>query len=250
MHLTWLDSNSWLIEIAQKRILLDPWLVGSLVFGNLTWLFKGEKRTQRSIPDHLDLILLSQGLEDHSHPPTLEKLDHEIPVIASPNAAKVCEQLEYTKITTLKHGESFLLDEQLEIKAVPGSTVGLNLVENGYLIKDLQSDESIYYEPHGCHSPELKKEAPIKVIITPLVALKIPLLGSVINGKKEALEVCQWLKPKIILPTANGGDIDFQGILINLLQTEGTIDDFRNLLTDNNLNIQVIEPHPGELLTL
>jgi len=40
MYLTWLDSNSWLIELAGKRILLDPWLVGDLTFGNLTWLFR------------------------------------------------------------------------------------------------------------------------------------------------------------------------------------------------------------------
>ena len=36
MHLTWLDSNSWLIEMGGQRILLDPWLSGPLVFGNLT----------------------------------------------------------------------------------------------------------------------------------------------------------------------------------------------------------------------
>ena len=47
MQLTWLDSNSWLIEIAEKRILLDPWIKGNLVFGNLNWLFKGTKNTER-----------------------------------------------------------------------------------------------------------------------------------------------------------------------------------------------------------
>jgi L-ascorbate metabolism protein UlaG (beta-lactamase superfamily) len=38
MNLTYFDSNSWLIEIDGKRILLDPWLVGDLTFGSLTWL--------------------------------------------------------------------------------------------------------------------------------------------------------------------------------------------------------------------
>ncbi|MGL6282525.1 MAG: MBL fold metallo-hydrolase, partial [Microcoleaceae cyanobacterium] len=38
MYLTWLDSNSWLIEIADRKLLIDPWLVGPLVFGNFTWL--------------------------------------------------------------------------------------------------------------------------------------------------------------------------------------------------------------------
>jgi L-ascorbate metabolism protein UlaG (beta-lactamase superfamily) len=57
MQLTYLDSNSWLMEISGRRILLDPWLVGDLVFGNLPWLFKGRKNTERAIPENLDLIL-------------------------------------------------------------------------------------------------------------------------------------------------------------------------------------------------
>ncbi|MFM7716189.1 MAG: MBL fold metallo-hydrolase, partial [Microcystis sp.] len=77
MQLTWLDSNSWLIEIGGKRLLLDPWLVGSLTFGNLTWLFEGKKTANHAIPEHIDLILLSQGLEDHAHPPTLQVLDRQ-----------------------------------------------------------------------------------------------------------------------------------------------------------------------------
>jgi L-ascorbate metabolism protein UlaG (beta-lactamase superfamily) len=246
MQLTWLDSNSWLIEIAQQRILLDPWLVGSLVFGNLTWLFKGEKRTRRPIPENIDLILLSQGLEDHAHPPTLKELDRHLPVVGSMAAAKVCQELGYTKVTPLKHGESFTLERQVEIKAVPGSPIGPNSIENGYIIKDLTTGESIYYEPHGFHSPSLKQEASVDVIITPLIDIKIPLLGSVIKGQKSALQVCQWLKPQVILPTATGGDIDFQGILNSILRAEGTINDFRSLLANNNLTTQVIEPQPGK----
>jgi len=35
MQLTWFGANSWLLEW-QQRILIDPWLVGSLVFGGQT----------------------------------------------------------------------------------------------------------------------------------------------------------------------------------------------------------------------
>lgn len=51
MELTWLDSNSWLIDWGNKRILLDPWLVGPLVFGGAEWLFKAERTACRPIPD-------------------------------------------------------------------------------------------------------------------------------------------------------------------------------------------------------
>lgn len=246
MQLTWLDSNSWLIEIEDKRILLDPWLVGSLVFGNLSWLFEGKKRSKRAIPENIDLILLSQGIEDHTHPPTLKELDHNISVVASPSAAKVCKNLGYININSLSHGEKFILDEQVEIKAVPGSPIGPNLVENGYIIRDLKAGKSLYYEPHGFHSPSLKQEQSIDIIITPLISLKIPLLGAVIQGQKTALEVCKMLKPEFILPTAAGGDIDYQGLLMSVLKEEGNIDDFAKLLSENNLDIKVIKPQPGE----
>ncbi len=250
MQLTYLDSNSWLIEIAGKRILIDPWLVDNLVFGNQTWLFKGEKLTQREIPQNIDLILLSQGLEDHAHPPTLKKLDHNLPVVGSPNAAKVTKNLGYSQVTALKHGESFNLANTVEIKAVPGSPIGPTLIENGYLIKDLATKQTIYYEPHGEHSPSIKEVAPVDVVITPIANLSLPLIGPIIKGQKTALEICQWLQPQVILPTAAGGDVKFEGLLLGLLRTEGSAAEFREMLAQNNLNTRVIDPKPGETLAL
>ena len=250
MQLTYLDSNSWLIEIDGKRILLDPWLVGELVFGNMTWLFRGKKNNPQPIPENIDLILLSQGLEDHAHTPTLKQLDRPIPVVASPNAAKVVQELGYADITALEHGESFSLGDKVEIKAVPGSPIGPTLVENGYIIKGLESGKNIYYEPHGYHSETLKDAGPIDVVITPIINLKLPLLGAVIKGQKTALQVCQWLKPQVILSTAAGGDIDFEGLIISLLKAEGSVEVFNNLLQQNHLSTKAIEPKSGETIEL
>jgi L-ascorbate metabolism protein UlaG (beta-lactamase superfamily) len=246
MQLTWLDSNSWLIEMAEKRILLDPWLVGSLVFANQSWFFKGEKLTKHPIPENIDLILLSQGLEDHAHPPTLKVLDRNISVVGSPGAALVCKNLGYVNIYALEHGKSFILDGQIEIKAVPGAPIGPTLVENGYILRNLNRRESLYYEPHGFHSPSLKEEEAIEIIITPLVGLNLPLIGPFIKGQKSALELCKLLKPEFILPTTTGGSTEYQGLLSRFLSEEGTIDDFRSLLSQNNLDIKVINPQPGE----
>lgn len=250
MYLTWLDSNSWLIEIAGQRILLDPWLVGPLVFGNMQWLLKGTRKIDRQIPDNIDLILLSQGLEDHAHPPTLEKLDRHIPVVGSPNAAKVVKKLDYHHITAIAPGESFTLNNKLEIKAFPGSPIGPNLIENGYLLKDLTSGCTIYYEPHGFHSPSVKDIAPVDVVITPIIDISIPLIGPVIKGSKSAVEVAKWLKPQAILATAAGGDIVFEGLLNSLLRATGGGENMRNLLAENNLVTRVLEPQPGERFEL
>jgi L-ascorbate metabolism protein UlaG (beta-lactamase superfamily) len=250
MQLTYFDSNSWLIEIDGKRILLDPWLVGDLVFGNQAWLFRGKKNKSQPIPENIDLILLSQGLEDHAHPPTLKQLDRNIPVVASPNAARVVRELGYVTITSLEHGENFSLDGQVEIQAVPGSPIGPTLVENGYIIKGLASGKNIYYEPHGYHSETARQTQSIDVVITPITSLKLPLVGAVIKGQKNALELCQHLKPQVILSTAAGGDIDFQGWLISLLSAEGSVEQFNNLLQEKNLATRAIDPQSGETIEL
>lgn len=250
MHLTWLDSNSWLIELGGQRILLDPWLVGSLVFGNLDWLFKGTRSQEHPIPENIDLILLSQGLEDHAHPPTLQQLSRNIPVVGSASAAKVVKELGYTDVTILAHGESFTLNHQVEIKATPGSSVGPTTVENGYLVKELATGLTLYYEPHGSHSPTLKSAGSVDVVITPLIDLALPLVGSIIKGTKSALEVAQWLQPQVMLPTAAGGDVIFEGLLLKMLRAVGSVEEFRSTLEKNHLKTQVIEPKPGERFEL
>ncbi len=246
MHLTYLDSNSWLIEIADQKILLDPWLEGDLVFGNAGWFFRGEKLEKRTIPEDIDLILLSQGLEDHAHPPTLKQLDRNIPVLGSPSAAKVAKELEYTTVTALDHQEKFNLGDTVEIKAVPGSPIGPQLVENGYIVKNIATGHSLYYEPHGYHSETLKEDAPVDVVITPIVTLKLFQFLPFIQGQKSAIDACQMLQPQVILPTAAGGDVKFDGILTAVLSAEGTIADFQALLTKNNLSTRVIDPKPGD----
>jgi L-ascorbate metabolism protein UlaG (beta-lactamase superfamily) len=246
MYLTWLDSNSWLIEMGGKRVLLDPWLVGSLVFGNLPWLFKGDHPTPMSIPADIDLILLSQGLPDHAHVPTLDRLERDIPVVASATAAKVVSDLGYQNVTTLAHGNSFTLTATLRIQALPGSLVGPNLVENGYLLTDLTNRATLYYEPHGTHTAALKDIAPVDVVITPLTDLEIPLIGSVIKGMKSAVQAVEWLQPQVILPTAAGGNVVFEGLLLSILRGNGNVDLFRTMLVQQNLKTRVLEPKPGD----
>jgi L-ascorbate metabolism protein UlaG (beta-lactamase superfamily) len=246
MYLTWLDSNSWLIEVAGKRILLDPWLVGSLMFGNAAWLFKSDRLTPREIPSNIDLILLSQGLEDHAHPATLKQLDRQIPVVASPSAAKLVNQLGYAQVTALNHGAVFTIANVLSIRAVTGSPTGPTTIENGYIIQDLQTGASLYYEPHGYHGKDLQKFAPVDVVITPTIDLKLPLVGTVIKGQQGAVQVAQWLQPKFIIPTAAGGDISFSGLLLKFLRAEGSVDSLRSLFAAHQITTEIIEPQPWE----
>ncbi len=250
MYLTWLDSNTWLIEFSKTRVLVDPWLAGPLVFGNLNWLFKGKRRTPRPIPQNIDLIVLSQGLEDHAHPPTLKQLDKNIPVVASPNAAKVVKELGFAQITTLAHGESFTLNKAVEIKAFPGAPIGPFLQENAYIFKELATGRSIYYEPHGYPSPKVKEFAPVDAAITPILSLTLPLLGPVINGADGGLKAAKLLQPQVMLPTAAGGDVEFEGILLSFLRQKGSPEELKSQLEKNNLSTRLMEPKPGDRFKL
>ncbi len=250
MQLTWLDNNSWLMEISGKKILLDPWLVGSLVFGNLDWLFKGVKSKTYDVGQQIDLILLSQGLDDHAHIPTLKELDHDIPVVASPNAATVVQELGYTNIQILDHEETYTLEETVQIKALPGSLIGPQLVENAYIVTDLQQQQKLYYEPHGNHCSQLSQEGQIDIILTPVLGVSILHLLPVLQGQQTTLKLCQTLKPKVILPTADAKETEYQGILASILRQEGSIEQFRQQLKDKDLTTKVMTPNPGKVINL
>lgn len=250
MYLTWLDSNSWLIELGEGdktvRILMDPWLVGDLMFGNAKWFFRGFRPQDRPLPEKIDLILLSQGLEDHAHPPTLKALDKSIPVVGSPSAAKVAQSLGFTQVTELKHDRVFSLEGKVKIQALEGSPVGPGPKENAYLIKDLTQGTTLYYEPHGYHTPQLKQMGTIDVVLTPMIDLKLPIVGAFIKGTDSALELAQWVKPQVMLPTAAGGDIDFEGLLIKVLKAAGGPQELQTQLQAKGLKTRVLEPKPGE----
>jgi len=50
--------------------------------------------------------------------------------------------------------------------------------------------------------------------------------------------------------SAAPGDVVYEGLLLNLLRAFGSIEEFRELLADNNLSTRVIEPQPGERFQL
>lgn len=246
MYLTWLDSNSWLIELSGQRILLDPWLVGDLMFGNANWFFRSFRTTDRPIPENIDLILLSQGLEDHAHKATLKVLAKSIPVVGSVNAAKVATELGFETVTALKPDELYTLNNAVKIQATPGSPIGPTTIENGYLLKEITTGITLYYEPHGYHAPSLKQQQTIDVALTPMIDLAIQPGIPVIKGTKSALELAQWLRPQVMIPTAAGGDIEFEGFLVKLLKATGSPTELQRQLDAAGLSTKVMELVPGD----
>lgn len=242
MQLTYFGANAWQIDLGDRTLLIDPWLVGSLTFGNAKWLFEGKHRVAPTIPDRIDLILLSQGLEDHAHRPTLTHLDRQIPVVGSPTAIQVAQTLGYQNLTTLKPGETHQIGDWLSIQALAGAPVPQ--IENGYILTDLKQNKRLYYEPHGFSPADIAQYAPVETIITPIVTLGLPLIGPIIKGNANTVTLARSLQAKYVLPTAAGGDIEYSGILDRFLQIEGSPEAFRQQLQAAGLATELLDPKP------
>ena len=232
---TYYGANGWLLELDQKRILIDPWLNGDLTFPPGDWLIKGKLAKEIDIPQDLDYLLLTQGQPDHAHPPTLHKINKGISVIASVSASKVVRQIGFTKINTLKPGESFK-NSNINIQATSGASVPN--IENGYIIDS--GMDSIYIEPHGFLDKKINSRS-IDLVITPVIDFLLPLAGKFIKGKTVLPQLIKLFNPKTILASTTGGDITFSGIINNLIKVDGSVDDI-SLFKDTSTIL--INPEP------
>ena len=237
---TYLGANGWLLEMAGLRVLLDPWLTGPLVFPPGAWLLKGEMPKLMPIPDQLDLLLLTQGLPDHAHPETLQALPKAIPVVASAAAARVVQRLGFETITALQPGDKTTVNS-LKIQATAGAAVPA--VENGYLLD--WPEGSLYLEPHGILDPAIGQRS-VDTLITPVVDLGLPMLGAFITGARVMPDLISRFQPKTVLASTTGGDVQFSGVISNLLNAANTSADIDDLPEDCSL----VTPTVGQAIPL
>ena len=232
---TYYGANGWLLEFDKIRILIDPWLNGELTFPPGDWLIKGELSNELEAPENIDYLLLTQGQPDHSHPPTLNKINKSISVVASQSASKVVKRLGFNNIKTLNPGETFTYNN-LKIQATSGASVP-NL-ENGYIIEN--NSDSVYIEPHGFLDEKIKPRV-IDLVITPVIDFSLPFAGKFIKGKTVLPKLIKIFNPSTVLASTTGGDIRFTGIINKLIKEDGSVEDHR-LFKDINTNL--INPKP------
>lgn len=233
---TYYGANGWLLDFDGYRVLVDPWLRGSLEFPPGRWFLHGELSNEHAIPEALDLLLLTQGLADHAHPDTLKLLPRDLPVVGSSAAASVAQRLGFETITTLSPGESCQVAE-LTIQATAGAPVPM--VENGYLLRHPRG--RLYLEPHGFLDPSISPE-PLDAVITPMVDLGLPLLGAFVKGNSVVDDLVSRFQPSTVLASTSGGDIRFGGALSGLLQQNGSIAETGQRI---GASCQWIDPTPG-----
>ena len=204
----YLGSNGWLIKFENTNLIIDPWLTGDLIFPPGEWFFKGSLNREILIEEDINLILLTQGLADHCHLPTLMKFKKNVDIICPNSAKRILEKSGFTSIKTLKPSDKIII-EGLEIETTAGAPVPQ--IENGYIVKD-QEGRGFYIEPHGYLDENLKSQN-LDAVITPTINLELPFVGSFVKGADVLPKLINTFNPRYILSSTAGGEAKYTGLL-------------------------------------
>ncbi|XP_061375070.1 uncharacterized protein LOC133317246 [Gastrolobium bilobum] len=252
--LTYLEGNSWLWNVGGANILVDPILVGNLDFG-IPWLYDAAKKVlkkfQLSDLPEIDCLLITQSLDDHCHLKTLKPFSQKFPntrVIATPNAKALLDPL-FRNVTYIEPGQSSDIEtnygSKVNVKATAGPVLGppWQRPENGYLVRSQQGQLSLYYEPHCVYNQSFIEKEKADIVITPVIKQLLPKF-TLVSGQEDAVKLAKLLRAKFIVPMKNG-DLDSKGLLASIVQTEGTVESFKELLSKELPDAKVVEPTPG-----
>ncbi len=229
---TYLGSNGWLIKFQKTNLIIDPWLKGDLIFPPGEWFFKGSLEKEILIDEEIDIILLTQGLPDHCHVPTLQMFKKDIPIICPKSSIETLEKIGFSSIKMLKPSEK-INQFNLSFEATYGAPVPQ--VENGYIVKDEQ-DNGFYIEPHGYLDENLNKQN-LDAVITPTKNLELPLVGSFVKGADVIPKLINKFNPKYILSSTVGGDAKYSGFLNNFI----SVQDYEEKLNCNLVDLKSMQ---------
>ncbi|XP_004297137.1 PREDICTED: uncharacterized protein LOC101304764 [Fragaria vesca subsp. vesca] len=252
--LTYLEGNSWLWDVGGVKLLVDPILVGNLDFG-IPWLYDAAKRFLKNfqltdVPE-VDCLLITQSLDDHCHLKTLKPLSEKYPtlrVIATPNAKALLDPL-FSNVTYLEPGQSSTIEARngakVKVQATAGPVLGppWQRPENGYLVISPQEKLTLYYEPHCVYNTGSVEKERADIVITPVIKQLLPYF-TLVSGQEDAVQLAKLLDAKFIVPMRNG-ELESKGLLASIVKSEGTIESFKELLSKELPDAQVLEPTPG-----
>lgn len=225
-----------------------------------------------SIFGEFDAIILTQHLPDHCHPPTLELMSKDLPVLAPTCAKKELDALGFKKVTYMSPNDRvFPLPEILpgfRLTAGKGSIVGppWSKPQLAFFFEFAESRRAldaghavrIYHETHGVHDPAFLRDITsggrvLDVLISPVVSTSIPLAGNyaLVNGIPELLEACRITKPLACVPFDNS-KTPATGMLNLMLSSSGSLEEFKIALSEDSelADTKIISPTVNEALLL
>ena len=249
-----LGGNTFLLKYSNGQcILVDPWLTGSITFGSgiAKALYTGTKAQTGSISDIVQnarLIVLTQSLPDHAHPPTLREIASikpDIPIVASPAAASFAETFGFEQIFSVPPNQRISLSEpSASLIATEGALVGppWSTRENGFVIEI--SGKRVFYEPHAdSRSASLSTVGKVDAMITPLK--KVTLGGfPLVFGHEPLSRLVQLLDPERVIALVNS-DVESQGLISSLISSSGSSEVFQQAVRSVKQSCEVRVPAVG-----
>ena len=168
-----------------------------------------------------------------------------MPYICPPSALGILEScgIDSNYVQTILPGQSLQLKKQsivLEIIATTGALLGppWQQPENGYIIRS-SDGASLYYEPHCMFDVAELSKFSVDFVVTPITSQELPAFTLVAGGRK-ALDLAKTLKAKTVIPLANG-ELDQSGILASIIDSVGTVQDFKSMAGRENIKVLDIE---------
>mmetsp|Transcript_13804 Transcript_13804/g.20675 ORF Transcript_13804/g.20675 Transcript_13804/m.20675 type:complete len:318 (+) Transcript_13804:57-1010(+) len=260
-----LESNTWDVTVNNVNIFIDP-VMSQLDFG-IPLLYTGNKKVVngptelKNVATKSDIILISQGFDDHAHRPTLTELSKSFPTkkyVCPPSAKPILLScgVKDQYISTIRPGEMFVFTNEkgnsVEIKATTGALLGppWQPKENGYLIRALPTISSVsdkydlYYEPHCMFDEQELSQFSADVVITPIVSQELPAYTLVAGGEK-ALRLAQVLNAKFVVPMANG-NLKQEGLLSVVISSSGSEAEFNGLLERSGSKTKLVSAPAGQ----
>eukprot|EP00960_Hanusia_phi_P027486 746853-Hanusia_phi.AAC.2 len=250
-----INSQLWKFKDSDEEvsICVDP-LVGQLDFGLPPSVYCAKQKVlkdaqttlQRIVGEKPRIILITQSLDDHTHPPTLSALRRMLPmdsytIIAPPSAKNKLAQIFPERILKiLKPGETSCVGG-VEFTATSGSLVGppWQDPENGYIAS--WRGFSVYYEPHNDVDVQQKlRGRKADVVIAPVVEQALPLF-TLVHGAQRAIDLASYMGASNLIPLRNG-DVDSSGFASSLVQESGSVQEAIKIAR----GVRVLDNSPGE----
>lgn len=186
VKITWLGHDSFKVEYKGKFVYFDPYKI------------KQQK-------EKADYILISHNHFDHLSPEDIKKIIDKKTVLIAPHECKEeLEKFKENKKNYVKPGDTLDFGD-IKVKAVHAYNVNKfrspgmvfhpkedNKV--GYVVKF--GEVEVYHAGDTDHIPEMKD-------LKPTIAL-LPVSGTYVMTKEEAIEAAKDIKPKVVIPMHYG----------------------------------------------
>lgn len=183
-------DNSWLLEMDNQKLLIDPWLVGEEV-DYFRWFNRQWHRYPPiaidELPDY-DAVIITQQYPDHFHAETLALLKPDVVIAPRSIQQKLEKTLPDANVTYMNRNNPFIRLGGLEIHWFE-STKPLGPAFNAVAVSN--GKETVLLATHGFAFNDaqldlLRKLPKLELLFTPINEYRLPFFlgGSIAPGLK------------------------------------------------------------------